>query len=132
MSRPVAEQKQNAVIIKPIFHHFINRTTHTDCWFVITLPFSLYLLKLWNTNILFHKFEVVPCNIWDIFQTMFYGWVDIICFNNKHGIELEDNFNNLPTIHWLPKVHKRPYKFSYIVNSRSCSTKELSVRMTFV
>jgi len=53
-------------------------------------------------------------------------------FNNKHGIELEDNFNNLPTIHWLPKVHKRPYKFSYIVNSRSCSTKELSVRMTFV
>ena len=63
---------------------------------------------------------------------MFYGWVDIICFNNKHGIELEDNFNNLPTIHWLPKVHKRPYKFRYIVNSRFCSTKELSVRMTFV
>ena len=53
-------------------------------------------------------------------------------FNNKHGIQLEDNFNKLPTIHWLPKVHKRPYKFRYIVNSRSCSTKELSVRMTFV
>jgi len=53
-------------------------------------------------------------------------------FNNKHGIKLEDNFNNLPTIHCLPKVHKIPYKFRYIVNSRSCSTKELSVRTTFI
>jgi len=53
-------------------------------------------------------------------------------FNNKHGIKLEDNLNNLPTIQWLPKVHKRPNKFRNIVNSRSCSTKELSVRMTFV
>jgi len=32
-------------------------------------------------------------------------------FNNKHGIKLEDNFKNLPTIHWLPKVHKIPFKF---------------------
>jgi len=53
-------------------------------------------------------------------------------FNNKHGIQLEENFNKLPTFHWLPKVHTRPYKFRYIVNLRSCSIKELSVRMTFV
>ena len=59
-------------------------------------------------------------------------FVSHVSFNNKHGIQLEDNFNKLPTINWLPKVHKRPYKFRYIVNSRSCSTKELSVRMTFV
>ena len=53
-------------------------------------------------------------------------------FGDKHGIQLEENFNKLPTIHWLPRVHGGPYKFRYIVNSRSCSTKELSVRMTFV
>ena len=43
-------------------------------------------------------------------------------FNNKPGIELEDNFNNLPTIHWLPKVHKRPYKFRYIKTQARLST----------
>jgi len=53
-------------------------------------------------------------------------------FNNKHGIKVEDDFKNLPSIHWLPKVHKKPYKFRHIVNSRPCSTKELSIRMTLV
>jgi len=53
-------------------------------------------------------------------------------FNNKHGIKVEEDFKNFPSIHWLPKVHKKPYKFRYIVNSRSCSTKELSIRMTSV
>ena len=28
-------------------------------------------------------------------------------FYNRHDIKLEDNFNNLPTIHWLPKIYKR-------------------------
>jgi len=35
-------------------------------------------------------------------------------FNNKYGIKLDDNFNNLPSVHWLPKVHKRPYRFRFI------------------
>jgi len=51
---------------------------------------------------------------------------------NKHGNKVEDYFQNLPSIHWLPKVHKKPYKFRYIVNSRSVSTKEWSIRMTLV
>ena len=53
-------------------------------------------------------------------------------FNNKHGIKVEEDFKNLPSIHWLPKVYKKPYKFRYIGNSRSCSTKELSIRMALV
>jgi len=53
-------------------------------------------------------------------------------FNIKHSIKVEEDFKNLPSIHWLPKVHKKRYKFRYIVNSRSCSTKELSISMTLV
>jgi len=44
-------------------------------------------------------------------------------FSNKHGIKLEDNFKHLPTIHWLPKVLKIPFKYRYIVNSRYCFNK---------
>ena len=38
----------------------------------------------------------------------------------------------LPTMHWLPKLHKRPYKARFIANStcRSCTTTELSKLLT--
>ena len=39
--------------------------------------------------------------------------------NNKHVIKVEEDFKNLPYIHWLPKVHLKPYKFRHIANSRS-------------
>ena len=37
----------------------------------------------------------------------------------------------LPTMYWLPKLHKRPYKARFIANSRSCTTTELSKLLTF-
>ena len=36
----------------------------------------------------------------------------------------------LPTLYWLPKLHKRPYKARFIVNSRSCTTTVLSKLLT--
>ena len=27
-------------------------------------------------------------------------------FNNKHGIQVDEDSKNLPSIHWLPKVHE--------------------------
>ena len=36
----------------------------------------------------------------------------------------------LPTLYWLPKLHKRPYKSRFIVNSSSCTTTELSLLLT--
>ena len=35
-----------------------------------------------------------------------------------------------PTIYWLPKLHKRPYKARFIANSSSCTTTELSKLLT--
>ena len=36
------------------------------------------------------------------------------------------NQEKLPTLYWLPKLHKRPYKSHFIANSSSCTTTELS------
>ena len=36
----------------------------------------------------------------------------------------------LPTLYWLPKLHKRPYKAHFIANSSSCTTTELSKLLT--
>ena len=36
----------------------------------------------------------------------------------------------LPTMYWIPKLHKKPYKARFIANSTSCTTKNLSVLLT--
>ena len=37
---------------------------------------------------------------------------------------------NVPTLYWLPKLHKNPYKATFIANSSSCTTTELSKLLT--
>ena len=38
--------------------------------------------------------------------------------------------DRLPTMYWLPKLHKRPYKARFIANSSSCTTTEISKLLT--
>ena len=38
--------------------------------------------------------------------------------------------DKLPTMYWLPKLHKIPYKARFIANSSSCTTTELSKLLT--
>ena len=37
---------------------------------------------------------------------------------------------NLPTMYWLPKLHKTPYKARFIANSSSCTTTNISILLT--
>ena len=48
----------------------------------------------------------------------------------KFGVFVDEVHSKLPTIYWLPKLHKRPYKSRFIANSISCSTTELSILLT--
>ena len=43
---------------------------------------------------------------------------------------LKECQGRLPTMYWLPKLHKRPYKARFIANSSSCTTTELSKLLT--
>ena len=36
----------------------------------------------------------------------------------------------VPTLYWLPKLHKTPYKARFIANSSPCTTTELSKSLT--
>ena len=42
------------------------------------------------------------------------------------GYTLSDKEKDLPTMHWIPKMHKNPIKHRFIVASKSCSTKPIS------
>ena len=49
----------------------------------------------------------------------------------KFGLFGDEDHSKLPTLYWLPKLHKRPYKSRFIANSSACTTTELSIRLTF-
>ena len=35
----------------------------------------------------------------------------------KFGLFVDEDHSKLPTLYWLPKLHKRPYKSRFIANS---------------
>ena len=44
----------------------------------------------------------------------------------KFDVDVKEGQDRLPTMYWLPKLHKRPYRARFIANSSSCTTTELS------
>ena len=53
------------------------------------------------------------------------------CHTALHfGVKAKENQDKVPTLDWLPKLHKKPYKARFIANSSSCTTSELSKLLT--
>jgi len=48
------------------------------------------------------------------------------------GISTIDEELDLPSLYWIPKLHKFPFKQRYIVGSTKCSTKPLSKLLTCI
>ena len=48
----------------------------------------------------------------------------------KFGLVVDEDHSKLPTLYWLPKLHKRPYNSRFIANSSACTTTELSILLT--
>ena len=45
-------------------------------------------------------------------------------------MSIKEKQDRLPTLYWLPKLHKRPYKARLIANSSFCTTTVLSKLLT--
>jgi hypothetical protein len=50
------------------------------------------------------------------------------CINLNVNVNIANK--KLPSLYWIPKLHKTPYKSRFIANSVSCTTKQLSVYLT--
>ena len=51
-------------------------------------------------------------------------------FMTSLNIPSGKEFEDLPYLYWIPKLHKTPCKERYIAGSSTCSTKELSIHLT--
>ena len=45
---------------------------------------------------------------------------------NKFAVDVKERQDRFPTMYWLPKLHKKPFKARFIANSSSCTTTEIS------
>ena len=53
------------------------------------------------------------------------------CYTALHFcVKAKENQDKVPTLYWLPKLHKKTYKARFIANSSSCTTTELSKLLT--
>ena len=51
---------------------------------------------------------------------------------HKFNITVEDKMSTLPNIYWIPKLHKNPVKFRFIIASKYCTTKTLSKNVSSI
>lgn len=51
-------------------------------------------------------------------------------YSQKLGYTLSEKELDLPTMYWIPKMHKNPIKHRFIIASKSCSTKQLSTAVS--
>ena len=49
---------------------------------------------------------------------------------HSFGIKTEQHDLNLPSLYWISKLHKTPYKCRFIAGSAKCTTKGLSIILT--
>ena len=53
--------------------------------------------------------------------------------NNEHfGLKVHSVSSTLPIMYWMPKMHKNPIGFRFIVASSNCSTKPISKAVSLI
>ena len=57
---------------------------------------------------------------------------DNIQICDKFGLKVEEGYDTLPIIYWMPKMHKNPSGARFIVASSKCSTKPLSKNISYI
>ena len=55
---------------------------------------------------------------------------DVAKLSKKFGLNVPEESKRLPHIYWLPKLHKNPIKFRFIIAAPNCSVKPLSQAIT--
>ena len=51
---------------------------------------------------------------------------ETINFCKRFGIQIEEKSKQLPSMYWIPKMHKKPVGARFIISSKKCTTKSLS------
>ena len=56
--------------------------------------------------------------------------ISTTCVSTLFGLFFDEDHSRHPTLYWLPKLHKQPYKSRFMANSSACTTTDLSILVT--
>ena len=57
---------------------------------------------------------------------------DNVMYSERLGLDVEDREKDLPSMHWIPKMHKDPPGARFIIASKQCSTKKIGKSVSSV
>ena len=82
---------------------------------------KIYIFKIIDTSISFysHNTHLLPPKPKSSITQLKRGIQDF-------GVKAKEIQDKVPTLYWLPKLHKNPYKAKFNANSSACTTTELS------
>ena len=87
----------------------------------------------------FQLLSWVRCRVWLYWFLIFalflslmrhISLIDNAIWQLTFGVFVDEDHSKLPTVYWLHKLHKWPYKSHVIANSSLCTTTELSILLT--
>ena len=62
-------------------------------------------------------YEKTPKNLSEVVE-------ENVMYSERLGLEVEDREKDLPSMYWIPKMHKDPPGARFIIASKQCSTKK--------
>ena len=96
--------------------------------------------KAANNVVVVWRLYYVNTLIQELGSTKTYEWISTdersivnthsVGITAKFAVSIKEKQDRLPTLYWLPKLHKRSYKARFIANSSSCTTTVLSKLLT--
>ena len=105
----------------PLFTIIMPHPDFKHAWYALTYVHSSFAIELVDTN----AYKLQP----SLSERMIVDGHG--CHTALHfGVKAKENHDKVPTLYWLPKLHKKPYKARFIDNSSSCTTTELSKLLT--
>jgi hypothetical protein len=90
----------------------------------------VFVCKAYYYDCLIKELGIGDTTINPTYQHSTFAKEDIISNHmsviSSFGITINEEDYDLPSLYWIPKLHKNPYKQRYIAGSTKCSTKPLS------
>ena len=114
--------------------------SHSSSANVINATLTIYIYISNNVSVICKRYyvEVVLKEIGilgdgsDTYETANKSKDEIIddnrVYSERLGYSISEKELDLPTMYWIPKMHKNPIKHRFIVASKTCSTKQLSTQ----
>ena len=94
--------------------------------------YTLFIIK--ELNLDYHLLNQDDNNTYTFInnKTKYQIIKEHMLYLSKHKIILANNLQGLPVMYWIPKMHKNPISYCFIIASPLCSIKLLSKDITSI